>query len=221
MQAIPLSFGPALMRFWQTVAARALYLTESPGFGVIQPDDIRLTETDVLDAPAGTGGIGKVQHAICGLHQAGIFILTVAGPVTFAREALTPLQITDQGESQAAVLTERDSNRTAQPRPGGRSRLRTGRAGRIVGDGDAPALQLQCADGGIVVGQRGRNGDGPGVPVIRGFAAVNAVRLTAAHEGGQMTAVKFDYVGMNPAAALGQIHLMPGFSQIIPKRFRS
>ena len=156
-----------------------------------------------------------MQHAICGLYQAGIFILTVAGSVSFACEALAPLQITDQGERQAAVLTERDSNRTAQPRPGGRSRLSTGRAGRIVGDGDAPALQLQCADGGIVVGQRGRNGDGPGVPVIRGFASVNAVRLTAAHEGGQMTVVKFDHIGMDSAAALGQICLMPGFPLII------
>ena len=156
-----------------------------------------------------------MQHAVAALHQVGVLVLLVVGLVLVAHVAFAALHPADDREGQAAVLGQGYRHRAAQAGPCGFAGLRVQRAGGVVGDGDAAALQFQRADAGIVVGQRGGRGLRPCVAVVEGFAAVDAPRLAVAHEGHQMSRLQLDNIRVDVAVALGHHDHPPRLALVI------
>ena len=156
-----------------------------------------------------------MKPAVRALHDVWVFILSVVRLVLSTHVPLAPFHIADHGEGKAAVLGQRNGYRAAQTRPGSHAGCRAGCAGRVVGNGDSAALQLDRTDAGIVVGQNGGHRCSPGISVVHGFASVDMVGRAASHERSQMSRLQLHHIGVNRAVALRHIHGFPGLSLVI------
>ena len=156
-----------------------------------------------------------MQHTVPSLHQVGILVLLVVGLVLIAHVALAALHPADDGEGQAAVLRKRHRHRAAQAGPCSLAGHGVRGAGGVIGNGDAAALQLDRADAGVVVGQRGGCGHRPSLAPVKGLAAVDAVGLAVAHKGHQMPRLQLDDIGMDMAVAAGHHDHAPSFTLVV------
>ena len=156
-----------------------------------------------------------MQHTVTALHQVGVLVLFIVGLVLVAHVALAALHPTDDREGHTAVLGQGYGHRATQPRPRGLAGLRVRRAGGVVGDGDAAALQFQRADARIVIGQRRGRGFCPGIAIVERLAAVDTPGLTVAHECHQMPRFQLHNIGVDMAVALGHHDYSPGLALIV------
>ena len=141
--------------------------------------------------------------------------MLVVGAVLIPHVALAPLHPADDGEGQAAVLTQGHRHRAAQARPGRLAGVGIGGAGGIVRDGDPSAPELDGADAGIVVGQRGGLGLAPAFAPVKGLAAVDAVSLPVAHKGHQVPRFQLHHVGVHMAVGAGHHHHPPALALVV------
>ena len=156
-----------------------------------------------------------MQPSVGALHQVRILVLLVVGLVLVADVAFAPLHPADHGEGQAAVLGQGHGYGAPQAGPCALAAHILGDAGGVVGDGNAAGLGADGADGRIVVGQHRGLGLGPAVAPVKGLAAIDEVRLPAAHEGNQVSIVQLHHGGMNSAIGLGHHDHPPSFALIV------
>ena len=149
-----------MKRLLVSLTATLLLIGNFAGGGIVGknstffPADILLEKPHPLHTEPVSIGKDKMKGPVPGLHQKGIFILTVVKAVFLTGKAFSRFHMTNQRKCPAVVLGKGHRYRAAKAGPGRLVLSGLRGAGRVAGNGQTSARQLNGTDAGIVVGKR-------------------------------------------------------------------